>query len=166
MLDKQNGKGEKERKKGGAMQSKRLRQIEKEIDRIKRELQSIGEMRPGSLTRQYKEPKKKTGSYYQISYTHKMKSHTEYVPAGLVQPLRRQIAAYKRFKRLVERWVALAIERSKLYMGCDSDSGGRVRRGVQAGGQRPPARESSLNRQLPRGTGATPDREMILNTLR
>ena len=99
------------------MNETRLRQIERRIGRVKDALTTIGPMRPGSLTRQYKEPKKKTGSYYQISYTHKMKSHTEYVSAGLVQPLSRQIAAYKRFKRLVERWVALAIERSKLSMG-------------------------------------------------
>ena len=36
-------------------------------------------MRPGSLTRQYKDPQHHTGAYWQISYTRQMKSRTEYV---------------------------------------------------------------------------------------
>jgi len=38
------------------MSQKRIRQIEQRIDRIKRALLEIGPMRPGSLTRQYKDP--------------------------------------------------------------------------------------------------------------
>jgi len=98
------------------MHTKRLQQIENEIKRIKRRLERIGPMRPGSLTRQYRLPKEKIGPYYQISYTHRMKSHTRYVPARLINPLRRQIAAYKTFRQLVERWIALAIEHSQLWM--------------------------------------------------
>ena len=51
------------------MSQKRIRQIEQRIDRIKRALQEIGPMRPGSLTRQYKDPQHRTGAYWQISYT-------------------------------------------------------------------------------------------------
>jgi hypothetical protein len=41
--------------KGSAkMTNKRLEQIEKRIEKIKGELTAIGEMRPGSLTKQYK----------------------------------------------------------------------------------------------------------------
>src|SRR6266496_3558259 len=61
------------------MSQKRIQQIERRIDRIKTALLEIGPMRPGSLTRQYKDPQHHTGAYWQISYTRQMKSRTEYV---------------------------------------------------------------------------------------
>jgi hypothetical protein len=99
------------------MKNKKLCQLEKRIEEIKRELQQITEMRPGSLTRQYRVPKDKVGPYYQLSYTHKMKSHTEYIRREYVAEIRKQISHYKRFKKLVQEWVALAIEHSKVQMG-------------------------------------------------
>ena len=98
------------------MSKKRIGQIEQRIDRIKRELVEIGPMRPGSLTRQYKEPQAKTGAYWQISYTRQMKSRTEYVRREWVKELRSQIKTHKRFKRLVDQWIDLSIEHSKLTM--------------------------------------------------
>lgn len=95
---------------------KRIQQLEKRIARIKVELAAIEEMRPGSLTRQYKDPKHQTGAYYQLSYTRDMKSRTEYVPRESVRDVRRQIAHYKRFKALTTKWVALSIERCRLKM--------------------------------------------------
>ena len=47
------------------MSQKRIQQIEQRIDRIKRTLVEIGPMRPGSLTRQYKDPQHRTGAYWQ-----------------------------------------------------------------------------------------------------
>ena len=41
------------------MSQKRIQQIEQRIDRIKRALLEIGPMRPGSLTRQYKDPQRR-----------------------------------------------------------------------------------------------------------
>jgi hypothetical protein len=43
------------------MSQKRIQQIERRIDRIKRTLLEIGPMRPGSLTRQYKDPQTTPG---------------------------------------------------------------------------------------------------------
>jgi hypothetical protein len=40
-------------------------------------------MRPGSLTRQYKDPQHQAGAYWQISYTRRMKSRTELRPPGM-----------------------------------------------------------------------------------
>jgi len=91
-------------------------QIEKKIEKIKQELQTIQQVRPGSLTRQYHNPKDKTGAYYQLSYTHKMKSHTEYVRSEFVPKIRREISEYKRFRVLVNQWVELAIKHSKMQM--------------------------------------------------
>ena len=98
------------------MSEKRIQQIEQRIERIKEALGQIGPMRPGSLTRQYKDRKNKTGAYWQISYTRRMKSRTEYVREEWVEEIRRQIATHKRFKRLVDQWIDLDIERSKLTM--------------------------------------------------
>jgi hypothetical protein len=94
----------------------RLKQIEKRIDRIRSELVKIDAMRPGSLTRQYKDPKKQTGAYYQLSYTLDMRSRTEYIRKEWVREIRRQIKQYKRYKQLNAEWVSLSIEHSKLSM--------------------------------------------------
>lgn len=95
------------------MQEKLLK-IEQKIARIKKELVNIGEMRPGSLTKQYQKPKEKKGGFYQLSYTHHMKSKTEYVRPEFIKDLRKQIAAFKRFRKLVQTWTDFAIEYSQL----------------------------------------------------
>jgi len=93
---------------------KKLDPIEKKIAGIKKELMSIGEMRPGSLTYQYQRPKEKKGGFYQISYTYRMKSKTEYVKAEFVQDLKTQIATFKRFKTLLQQWIDLSIRHSQM----------------------------------------------------
>ena len=98
------------------MSQKRMTQIERRIARIKEELQTMEPMRPGSLTRQYKDPENSTGAYWQISYTRQMKSRTEYVRREWVTEVRKQVATHKRFKRLIDQWVDLSIEHSRLAM--------------------------------------------------
>lgn len=98
------------------MSETRIQQIERRIDRIKEELKKIGPMRPGSLTRQYRDPENGTGAFWQISYTRQMKSRTEYVRKEWVADVRKQIATHKQFKRLVDQWVNLSIEYSQLTM--------------------------------------------------
>ena len=98
------------------MTKTRLRRIEKRIERIKSELVKIEAMRPGSLTKQYKDPGKQTGPYYQLSYTLEMRSRTEYIRNEYVRDIRRQVKLYKRHKRLNADWVSLSIEHSKLAM--------------------------------------------------
>lgn len=95
------------------MTPKRLAQVSKRILAIKDELATIDEMRPGSLTRQYKDPKNRRGAYYQLSYTRDMKSRTEYAPRERLGEVRRQIANYKRFRSLIDEWVKLSIERCR-----------------------------------------------------
>ena len=98
------------------MTKKRLTQIDNRIGKIKAELAALGEMRPGSLTRQYKDPESGSGAYYQLSYTLDMKSRTDYIPRDWVKEVRRQVDNYKRFKSLSAEWVALSIERCRLTM--------------------------------------------------
>jgi hypothetical protein len=98
------------------MTSTHLAVIRKRIESIKAQLAGIETMWPGSLTRQYKDPKNRTGAYYQLSYTRDMRSRTDYVPRDYVPELRREIKNYKRFKALTDQWVALSIEQSRLMM--------------------------------------------------
>ena len=105
------------------MSQKRIQQIERRIDRIKEELAAIGPMRPGSLTRQYRDPGNGTGAFWQISYTRQMKSRTEYVRKEWVAQIRKQIATHKRFKRLIDQWVDLSIEHSQLTMRIAKNKG-------------------------------------------
>ena len=73
-------------------------------------------MRPGTLTRQYRDPKKKIGPFYQLSYTYRMKSRTEYVRPAFIPKIQEQIVNFKRFKKLVQRWIDLALKLSKLQI--------------------------------------------------
>jgi len=98
------------------MTVKRLTQIDQRIGKIKAELAALGEMRPGSLTCQYKDPDSGSGAYYQLSYTLDMKSRTDYIPRDWVKEVRRQVGNYKRFKSLSAEWVALSVERCRLTM--------------------------------------------------
>ena len=98
------------------MSQKKLQPIEKRIARIKASLQAIGPMRPGSLTRHYRDPETRTGAYWQIRYTRRMKSRTEYVRKEWVTEIRKQIATHKRFRRLIDEWGDPRIEHSQLTM--------------------------------------------------
>jgi hypothetical protein len=98
------------------MTHNRLAQIEKRIAAIKSELAEIGSMRPGSLTRQFKDPKSQSGPYHQLSYTRQKRSRTEYVPRDRLSEVRGQIRTYKRFRALAEEWVRLGIEQCQLLM--------------------------------------------------
>src|SRR6202795_4416436 len=98
------------------MSQKRIQQIEQRIDRIKKTLMEIGPMRPGSLSRQYKDPQHHTGAYWQISYTRRMKSRTEHGRPEWEKEIRRQTATHKGVKRLVDQGIDLSIEHSRLTM--------------------------------------------------
>ncbi len=98
------------------MKAKQLKQIEEKIQTIKLQLLEIQQMRPGSLSRQFKNPKEKKGGYHQLSYTHKMRSRTEYIRPEFVDEIQEQVAVYKRFRKLIEKWIELAIEHSRIKM--------------------------------------------------
>jgi hypothetical protein len=108
------------------MYSKRMTQWQARIEQIKNELADLGDMRPGSLSEQYnvcgnptcrcKDPKnpQRHGPYYQISYSHKGRSTTEFVKPAMVTAARRQLRSYRRFKKLTEEWIDLSVKIAKL----------------------------------------------------
>ena len=91
-----------------------LERTEEQIGRIKQKLLALGPMRPGSLTRQYRLPKEKKRPFYQISYTHRMQGRSEYVRPENLAALRKETANFRRFKKIIARWVDLALAASQL----------------------------------------------------
>ena len=90
-----------------------IRNLEKKVEKKRAALAAVGPMRPGSLTRQYRNPKKQTGEYYQLSYTRLSKSKSEHVWPEHVQMMRDEIKAYQKHKKLCEELIELCIELSK-----------------------------------------------------
>lgn len=88
----------------------------RQIQNVKNQIQAIGPMRPGTLTRQYRDPKKKRGPFWQLSYTYQMKSKTEYVRPAFIPQIRKEIANFRRFKSLTAKWVDLALRLSQLQI--------------------------------------------------
>jgi hypothetical protein len=70
----------------------------------------------GSLTRQYEDPQHHAGACWQISYTRRTMSRTEYLRRECVTELRRQVVTHRRLKRLVDQWIDLSIGHSRLTM--------------------------------------------------
>ena len=94
--------------------STQLRRVEEQIENLKRAVLALGPMRPGSLTRQYREPKARRRPFYQISYTYRMRSRSEYVKKENLRALRKETANFKRFKKLINRWIELALKASRM----------------------------------------------------
>ena len=108
------------------MTSKKIQAWQERIQKIKEELCELGDMRPGALSEQYnvcgnpncrcKDPKnpQKHGPYYQLSYTHRGKSTTEFVKKAELVEVQNQVTNYRRFKELTEEWVDLSVNIGKL----------------------------------------------------
>ena len=105
----------------------KIRVLERQIAAIKRELMALGDLRIGSLSRQYNvcsspgcrckaSPPRKHGPYYQLSYTRNSKSTTRAVQKGRLTELRRQLRSYARLRYLVNRWIDLGTELAALRM--------------------------------------------------
>src|SRR5436305_10216484 len=99
-----------------AKSTESLNRLDRQIRQIQQALAALGPMRPGTLTRQYRQPQGQRGAYYQLSYTFQMRSRSEYVRPEELKELRRELAQYKRYKRLTSRWVTLALRRSPLRL--------------------------------------------------
>ena len=99
------------------MANETLRTIEKKIRLLKRRLASVGDIRPGTLGVQYRNPAQRKTPFSQISYTRKGRSRSEYVRAENLETIRREIDAYKGFKSILDQLIDLSIEASRLRCG-------------------------------------------------
>lgn len=106
--------------------------IERQIEKIKRDLAALGDLRPGSLSTQYNvcgspgcrckaSPPEKHGPYYQVSYTRKGKSSSKFVKKKDLPAIRKQLKNYERMKLLMDRWIDLATELSNLRLTKEKD---------------------------------------------
>jgi len=100
-----------------------VEQLEREIEAIKQKLQALGPMHPGSVSMQYQvcgnpacrclHPTKpqKHGPYYKLAYVHHGKRVCRFVRAACVEDLKPQLAVYKTFRALTDKWIELSIKR-------------------------------------------------------
>ena len=109
------------------MDAKREVEIERQIEKVKRELSALGELRPGSLSTQYNvcgspgcrckaTPPKKHGPYYQVSFSRKGKSSSKFIRKEDLPAIRKQLKNYEKLKTLMDRWIDLATELSNLRL--------------------------------------------------
>jgi hypothetical protein len=92
------------------------------INRTKQKINEIGEMRPGSISKQYnvcgtpncrckdKNNPVKHGPYYQLNYTHRGKSKTEFVKKEKLTETKMQIKNFAKMKDLIAIWTDLSLE--------------------------------------------------------
>jgi len=111
---------------------KRIHTIERKIGKIKEELLSIGDLRPGSLSQQYnvcgnpncrckEDPPRRHGPYYQLSFTRKGRSGTKFVKKHRLATVRKQLKSYSRLRKLVDTWIELSTELSQLKVDRETD---------------------------------------------
>lgn len=95
----------------------KLSAIERKIRLLKRRLLDIGNMRPGTLGVQYRNPTERKTPFHQISYTRKGRSRSEYVRPENLHRVRREIEAYKRFKAIFNELLDRSIQASRIRCG-------------------------------------------------
>ena len=98
--------------------------LQQRINQLKAQLGEIGPM-PGSLSRQYnvcgkpgcrcKDPKnpRRHGPYHQLNYVYGGKKTSEFVRPQNLKQVRTQLANYKRFRRLIDQWIGLALKQAR-----------------------------------------------------
>ena len=108
--------------------------LESRIEALKEELTALGDLRPGSLSKQYNvcgkpecrckaNPPRKHGPYYQLSFTWKGKSHSQFVRPENVAGVKQQLRNYRRLRRLLDRWIVLGMELSRRRLQQQSEGG-------------------------------------------
>lgn len=99
--------------------------LEEKIQDIKQEILLLGDLRPGAMSMQYNvcgnpscrckaTPPVKHGPYPQVSFSWHGKSTTQFVRDQDVDEVRQQLENYHRLRTLVDEWIGLALELSRL----------------------------------------------------
>ncbi|MEI7775108.1 MAG: DUF6788 family protein [Verrucomicrobiota bacterium] len=91
-----------------------MKQLERKIERIKKKIAELGDIRPGSLSKQWRKSKGEAyAEYWQLSYTFKGRGRTDYVPSACVEKIKEETENYKKLKDLVDQWIELSVQLSK-----------------------------------------------------
>jgi hypothetical protein len=103
---------------------KPIQKYQQKIAVLKDQLLQLDRMRPGSLSRQYnvcgkpgcrcKDPQKpkRHGPYYQLNYVFRGKKKSQFIRAADVAAVRAELTNFKKFRRLTDQWVGLALQRA------------------------------------------------------
>src|SRR5688572_15000583 len=105
--------------------NRRPSSLEARIETLKQAIIRLGDLRPGKLSQQYNvcgkadcgykaDPPQKHGPYYQLSFTRKGKSSTQFVREEDLAVVRLQLRNYQRLQELIDRWITLGMELSRL----------------------------------------------------
>lgn len=105
--------------------AKRIRTLEARIETIKHNLASLGDLRPGSLSKQYNvcgnpkcrckdDPPRKHGPYYQLSFTRKGRSRTKFIKKPQLPMVKEHLKNYTRLRTLIDQWIELSTELCQL----------------------------------------------------
>lgn len=96
------------------MENIKIKKLKTRIETVKKQINKLDDLRPGTLTKQIaKGEGKNPREYWQLSYTHKMKSKTEYVRDEFVEQIKKEVTNHKKLKLLLIKWIDLSIELSK-----------------------------------------------------
>jgi hypothetical protein len=109
--------------------------LEARIETLKQAIVRLGDLRPGKLSQQYNvcgkadcrckaDPPQKHGPYYQVSFTRNGKSSTQFVRKQDLAVVRKQLRNYQRLRELIDRWITLGMELSRLKLQPESRSRG------------------------------------------
>ena len=113
--------------------------LEAKIAQIKTALAALGDLRPGTLSAQYNVCGKpgcrckarlprKHGPYYQVSFTRQGKSQSQFVRREDVPTVRRQLRTYQRLRPLIDRWISLGLDLSRLRLDQARSTRAKTRR--------------------------------------
>ena len=101
--------------------------LESRIEKVKQAIGRLGDLRPGKLSQQYNvcgkadcrckaDPPQKHGPYYQVSFTRSGRSSTQFVRKEDLAVVRQQLRNYQRLRELIDRWITLGMELSRLKL--------------------------------------------------
>jgi hypothetical protein len=107
--------------------NRRPSSLESRIEKLKQAIVHLGDLRPGKLSQQYNvcgkadcrckaDPPQKHGPYYQVSFTRSGKSSTQFVRKEDLAVVRQQLRNYQRLQELIDRWITLGMELSRLKL--------------------------------------------------
>jgi hypothetical protein len=114
------------------LMNRRESSLEAQIAKLKHEIARLGDLRPGKLSQQYNvcgkadcrckaDPPQKHGPYYQLSFTRNGKSSSQFVRQEDLGVVRQQLRNYQRLRDLIDRWITLGMELSRLKLQQPSD---------------------------------------------
>ncbi len=106
---------------------KQISALEGKIEKIKREVVALGDLRPGSISQQYnvcgnpncrckEDPSKRHGPYHQLSFTRNGRSRSKFIRKPQLSEVKRQVKNYARLRSLVDRWIELSSELCQLRL--------------------------------------------------